>query len=116
MKKIWKWIGTGVATLLVAGAVVWLIVFFTNPERRALAEGRRDIARRLAEPLDLSAHYDKPAGNIENEWTAVPGGFQTFCHVPFQIDGSLQLWGAGFPAYGGGSGAEECGHSREPAV
>lgn len=107
MKRFWKPIVAGVAALLAAGAITWLVVWFMNPQRRALAAGQRAIAEHLAEPLDLTVYYDKQAANFDNEWSAVPSGFQTFCRVPLQIDGSLQLWGAGFPAYGSGSGAEE---------
>jgi hypothetical protein len=92
MKKHWKPIGAGVAALLAVGAATWFVVQFENPR---------------TEPLDLTAYYSTFASNFENEWAVVPSGFQTFDHVPFQIDGSILLWGAGFPQYGGGTGAEE---------
>ncbi len=107
MKKYWNPIVAGVAILLALGAATWLVVLFNNPQRRALAEGRHAIANHLAEPLDLTAFYDTPTANFDNGWTVVPSGFQTLCHVPLQIDGSMQLWGGGFPQFGAGSGAEE---------
>jgi hypothetical protein len=107
MKKYGKPIVAGFVILLTLSAATWLVVQFNDPQRRALAEGQRAIANHLAEPLDLTAYYDTPAANFDNEWTAVPSGFQTFCHVPLQIDGFLKLWGAGFPQYGSGTGAEE---------
>jgi hypothetical protein len=91
MKRYWKPIVAGVAALLAMGMAVWFVVRFENPQ---------------AELLDLTAYYDTFAPNFENEWAVVPSGFQTFCHVPFQIDGFMLLWGAGFPQYGGGTGAE----------
>ena len=87
----------GVVILLTLGAATWLVVLFNNPQRRALAEGRRAIANHLAEPLDLTVYYDTPAANFDNEWAFVPSGFQTFYHVPLQIDGRMFLWGGGFP-------------------
>jgi hypothetical protein len=97
MKKYWKPIVAGVVILLTLGAATWFVVLFNNPQRRALAEGRHAIANHLAEPLDLTAYYDTQASDFENEWAVVPIGFQTFYHVPLQIDGHMFLWGAGFP-------------------
>lgn len=87
----------GVVILLTLSAATWFVILFNNPQRRALAEGRRAIANHLAGPLDLTAYYDTPAANFDNEWAVVPSGFQTFYHVPLQIDGHMFLWGAGFP-------------------
>jgi RNA polymerase sigma factor (sigma-70 family) len=95
------------AIVLAVGATTGVVVHLDIPHRLELSAGRSAIANHLAEPVDLSAYYDKRADHFDKEWAVVPSGFQTFYHVPFQADGSLQLWGAGFPAYGSGSGAEQ---------
>ena len=65
----------------------------------AAADGRRIIAQHLAEPLDMTGHFQTPATRLKDikqfpAWRAVPIGSQTFCHVPLQIDGMICLWGA----------------------
>ncbi len=102
-----KTAATSAAIVLAVGATTGVVAHLDIPHRLELSAGRHAMANRLAEPVDLSAYYDKRADNFDKEWAIVPSGFQTFYHVPFQADGSLQLWGAGFPAYGGGSGTEQ---------
>ena len=75
----------GIAGLLGLGVATWIALQLDNPHRLALAMGRHAIANRTVELLDLSTFCDKPAENFKDEWSVVPTGFQTFCHVPFQI-------------------------------
>ena len=101
-----KPIVVGTVVLLALGTATWIVLPLNIPHRLALAEGRRAIASHKAEPLDLTAQYDTLASNFGNEMTVVPRGFQTFAHVPLQIDGSKCLWGGGYPYHGEGTGAE----------
>ena len=96
-----KTVASGAGVLLALGASTAFVIQLDIPHRLALAEGRRAIANHLAEPLDLTASYDTLASHFGEGMTAVPHGFQTFAHVPLQIDGSKCLWGAGYPQYGG---------------
>ena len=91
-----KSIVAGTLTLLALGVATWIVLPLGIPHRLALAEGRRVIANHKAEPLDLTAQYDTLASDFGNEMTIVPRGFQTFAHVPLQIDGSKCLWGGGY--------------------
>jgi len=92
----------GMAILLVVGASL-IFVFRKNiSERMALAGGRRAVASQKAEVLDLSAYSDIPAAQFEArinsprpQFTCLTSGFQTFLHVPLQIDGIKCLWGSG---------------------
>jgi RNA polymerase sigma factor (sigma-70 family) len=107
--KIMAWakakaVASDVGVLLVLGTTTGVVLQLNIPHRLALAEGRRAIASHIAEPLDLTAHYDTLASQFGGEMTAVPHGFQTFAHVPLQIDGTKCLWGAGHPQYGGSIG------------
>ncbi len=69
----------------------------------ALHEGKSAIAHHLATPVDLNdavAHYGMPASHFAHvtdfpAWRTMPTGFQTYDHVPFQINGASFLWGAG---------------------
>jgi RNA polymerase sigma factor (sigma-70 family) len=99
-----KTAASGAGVLLVLGASTAFVIQLDIPHRLALAEGRRAIANHLAEPLDLTASYDTLVSRFGGEMTAVPHGFQTFAHVPLQIDGTKCLWGAGHPQYGGSVG------------
>jgi RNA polymerase sigma factor (sigma-70 family) len=99
-----KTAASGAGVLLVLGASTAFVIQLDIPHRLALAEGRRAIANHLAEPLDLTASYDTLVSHFGGEMTAVPHGFQTFAHVPLQIDGTKCLWGAGYPQYGGSVG------------
>jgi RNA polymerase sigma factor (sigma-70 family) len=101
-----KTVASGVGVLLVLGTTTGIVLQLNIPHRLALAEGRRDIANHIAEPLELTAQYDTPASKFGKELSVVPRGFQTFDHVPLQIDGSKCLWGAGYAKYGGSIGAE----------
>jgi hypothetical protein len=101
-----KAIVVGTVVLLALGTATWIALQLDIPHRLTLAEGRRAIASHKAEPLDLTAQYDTLASNFGNEMTVVPRGFQTFAHVPLQIDGSKCLWGGGYPKFGEGIGAE----------
>ena len=101
-----KPIALATVVLLALGVGTWIVLQLNIPRRLALAEGRRAIASHKAEPLDLTAQYDTLASNFGNEMTVVPRGFQTFAHVPLQIDGSKCLWGGGYPYHGEGIGAE----------
>jgi hypothetical protein len=99
---------TAKSKILVASAALVLVtvgaVFFFNwlldPRRVALATGQRIIAQHLAQPLDMVDHIQTPASYFKQitqfpAWQFVPVGFQTFCHVPLQIDGMICLWGEG---------------------
>jgi hypothetical protein len=101
-----KAIVVGTVVLLALGTATWIVLPLNIPHRLALAEGRRAITNHKAEPLDLIAQYDTLASNFGGEMSIVPRGFQTFAHVPLQIDGSKCLWGGGFPYHGEGIGAE----------
>jgi hypothetical protein len=90
-----KTVASGVGVLLVLATTTGIVLQLNIPHRLALAEGRRSIASHKAEPLDLTAVYEWQASRFDNAWTALPRGFQTFAHVPFQIDGLKCLWGAG---------------------
>ena len=86
--------------LLVAGIAT--VTIFRHPiqNRIALANGRRALANHSAELLDLTAYYSTPASYFDQitafpAWRVVPRGFQTFAHVPIQIDGMICLWGGG---------------------
>jgi RNA polymerase sigma factor (sigma-70 family) len=100
-----KIVASGVGVLLVLGTTTGIVLQLDIPHRLALAEGRRAIANHIAEPLDLTAYYDTLASNyLASNYRAIPLGFQTFAHVPLQIDGSKCLFGAGYPQYGGSIG------------
>lgn len=80
--------------------VIALVIWLRNPERVARANGERVIARRLAEPLSMTADVQTPADQFAQinsfpAWSFVPIGSQTFCGVPLQIDGMICLWGEG---------------------
>jgi RNA polymerase sigma factor (sigma-70 family) len=96
-----KTMASGAGVLLALGTTTGIVLQLNIPHRLALAEGRRDIANHIAEPLDLTAQYDTLSSNFGKEMTAVPRGFQTFDHVPLQINGSKCLWGTGYSQYGG---------------
>lgn len=67
-------------------------------DRLTIAGGERAMAKRIATPLDLSAHYAHPAfddGSTSGYWADVPWRFQVFRGVPLQIDGLMYLWGQG---------------------
>ena len=90
----------GFAALLAVVAVTVLYLHFRNPNHAALAQGRRAIARHLAEPLAMTNFVQTPASYFAKitrfpAWKAVPIGFQTFDGVPLQIDGMICLWGEG---------------------
>lgn len=93
-------VGTGI--LLVAGTATLIVRRQAIAYQFALAGGRSDIARHLAEPVDLTAMISRqgtPAAYFDSinqfpAWRSVPRGFQVFAHVPLQIDGMLCLWGA----------------------
>jgi hypothetical protein len=90
----------GAAGLLALAGATMLFIHLRDPHRLALAEGNRAMARHLAEPRDLAAYYQTPASYFDKitrfpAWKAVPRGFQTFDHVPLQIDGMICLWGEG---------------------
>ena len=58
------------------------------------------IANHVATPVDLIANYTTPVSYFDQitsfpAWKTVPRGFQTFAHVPLQIEGMICLWGAG---------------------
>lgn len=101
-----KPIAVGTVVLLALGTATWIVLPLNISHRLVLAEGRRAIASHKAEPLDLTAQYDTLASNFGGEMSVVPRGFQTFAHVPLQIDGSKCLWGGGYPKFGEGIGAE----------
>jgi hypothetical protein len=93
--------------VLALAAVVMLVHRLDIPHRMALAEGRRIIASHKAELLDLTPFYEWQATNFYQaknspfpSWTVVPRGFQTFAHVPLQIDGMKCLWGSGNAQHG----------------
>jgi prepilin-type N-terminal cleavage/methylation domain-containing protein len=99
-----KTVASGVGVLLVLCTTTGVVLQLNIPHRLALAEGRRAIASHIAEPLDLTAHYDTLASQFGSNMSVVPIGFQTLAHVPLQINGSKCLWGAGYPQYGSSIG------------
>lgn len=101
-----KRIAVGTMVLLALGLATWIVIPHDIRHRLVLAEGRRAIASHKAELLNLTAQYDTLASNFGGEMSVVPRGFQTFAHVPLQIDGSKCLWGGGYPKFGEGIGAE----------
>ncbi len=93
--------------LLALGGITMIVLHLDIPHRTALAEGRRIIASHKAELLDLTPFYEWQATNFYQaknsafpSWTVVPRGFQTFAHVPLQIDGMKCLWGSGNAQHG----------------
>src|SRR5262245_21123653 len=83
----------------------------SSPERSKL-DGGPHPARSKAEFVDFSAHFDMPSsrfaameGSRFPWWACIPFGFQTFLHVPLQIDGIKCLWGSGNAQ--GGQGFDE---------
>ena len=99
-----KTLASGAGALLIMGTTTAIVLQLDIPHRLALAEGRHAIANHIAEPLDLTANYDTLASSFGKEMTVVPHGFQSFAHVPLQINGTKCLWGAGYPQYGGSVG------------
>src|SRR5204862_5837786 len=91
----------GIATLLVIGGTILIIKRKDISQGMTLAEGHRAIASKKAEVLELSSYdlraeqFDAMANSQFPQWSCIPRGFQTFLHVPIQIDGIKCLWGSG---------------------
>jgi hypothetical protein len=62
--------------------------------RRAHHRSTPCRAARPDKPLQTPASYFKQIKQFP-AWRAVPIGFQTFCHVPLQIEGMICLYGEG---------------------
>ena len=92
---------------IVWGAVLVLLVLVATTlflERQNISDwmtitaGQRAVAKHIATPIDLTAHYGAPASALENSpdyWGEIPWEFQVFRHVPLQVDGMMYLWGEG---------------------
>ena len=95
-KKAVVW-GAGVL-LLGAGAVTLLVERHDIADWMMVSGGKRAVARHIATPVDLTGNYAVPASALEGSdgfWGEMPWEFQVFHHVPLQIDGIINLWGAG---------------------
>jgi hypothetical protein len=92
----------GIASLLVVGATLVFVFRKNISERMSLSAGRSALASKKAEVLDLSSYSDIPVSAFDArinsprpQFVCLPRGFQTFFHVPLQIDGIKCLWGSG---------------------
>jgi len=98
--------GIGAAMLVLVGTVV-VVLLGNRSEQSAPVDGTSPAAStgktmRKGDFVDLSAYYTMPAsaweeseGSGRPQWSCIPRGFQTFLHVPLQIDGIKCLWGSG---------------------
>jgi hypothetical protein len=121
-------IGLGVA-LMVLG-VTGVIVLLTSGSKNdrdpsssastssqsSKLDGGPHPAHSKADFVDLSAFFTMPsagfeasAGSTFPQWSCIPYGFQTFLHVPLQIDGIKCLWGSGNAATGANFDEETTG-------
>ena len=94
-KKAVVW---GTVALLVSVAATLYLQRHNIADWMMVSGGKRAIARHIATPVDLTAHYGTPASYFENSpsyWGELPWEFQVFRHVPLQIDGMMYLWGEG---------------------
>ena len=91
---------TGVfGTVVLLALIASMVIFFRHKiaNQFARAGGRHTMENHLAAPLDLSDLPDRSTSTFRKApvWKGAPIGFQTFDHVPLQIDGFQLLWGSG---------------------
>jgi hypothetical protein len=88
----------GIVVLLVSVATTLFLQRHNIADWMMVSGGKRAVANHIATPVDLTGSYAIPASALENSsgfWGEIPWEFQVFRHVPLQIDGIINLWGAG---------------------